>query len=101
MAVLPKQDSEGVVDSGGTLSTRIGTDFLQGIRTLNCLHFFSLNGSLTRDFSFFHKSVSPGLSHRGYLELLRKFAEIFATLCLSPVLLTPAINDRQFCCYQR
>jgi hypothetical protein len=40
MAVLPKQDSEGVVDSGGTLSTRIGTDFLQGIRTLNCLHFF-------------------------------------------------------------
>jgi hypothetical protein len=60
-------------------------------------HAFVFNiASLTRDFSlevFFMNQFAevPGVSHWGHLIFLRKtFAEIFATLCSSPVAMTPA-----------
>jgi hypothetical protein len=57
----------------------------------------SCKGWLTQDFRiqvFFTHQFSPGpwVSSWGYFELLRKFAEIFATKCLSPVSTTPAIS---------
>ncbi len=55
-----------------------------------------LQGSLTKDFRlqvFFLNQfpAGPWVPHWGYCEFLRKFAEIFTTLCLSLITMTPAI----------
>jgi hypothetical protein len=54
-------------------------------------------GSLTRDFRlqvFFMNQCPPGpqVFHWSHFEFFRKFAEIFANYCLSPVSTTPVIN---------
>ncbi len=56
-----------------------------------------LKGSLTRNFRlqvFFMNQCPPGpqVFHWSHFEFFRKFAEIFANYCLSPVSTTPVIN---------
>jgi len=57
----------------------------------------AFKGSLTRDFRlqvFFMNQCPPGpqVFHWSHFEFFRKFAEIFANYCLSPVSTTPVIN---------
>jgi hypothetical protein len=65
----------------------------------NCdLYYLSeVKGSLTRDFRlhvFFMNQCPPGpqVFHCSHFEFFRKFAEILANYCLSPVSMTPVIN---------
>ncbi len=57
----------------------------------------NITGSLTRDFRlqvFFMNQCPPGpqVFHWSHFEFFRKFAEIFANYCLSPVSTTPVRN---------
>ncbi len=57
----------------------------------------NLKGSLTRDFRlqvFFMHQCPPGpqVFHWSHIEFFRKFTEIFANYCLSPVSTIPVIN---------
>ncbi len=61
----------------------------------------TIKGSLTREFRlqvFFISQWPPGLwvSHWDRFEFFRKFAEIIANECLSPVSTTPAKKDKNF-----
>ena len=61
------------------------------------VQFNLIKWSLTRDFRsqfFFMNQCPPGpqVFHWSHFEFFRKFAEIFANYCLSPVSTTPVIN---------
>ncbi len=58
-----------------------------------------LKGSLTRDFRlqvFFMNQCPPGphVFHWSHFDFFRKFVEIFANYCLSPVSTTPVVPRR-------